>query len=222
MAKVREDAVSGALMFEQEDWVAFRTVEGLQRKAGVASASLRRLVLKELADNALDTGAKVTVGKTSGRVGFFVDDLGPGIDPDDVGKMFSIKRPLTTSKMLRLPTRGALGNGLRVAAGAVLASNGWLTVITHNVRLELRPDGDTGLTNVVSRTQCDRPVGTRVEIGFGPDLPKDENTLFWADAAIKLEKGTFCARTTALSGRWSPASTAALAQRLAKSSSPLA
>ena len=71
--------------------------------------------------------------------------------------MFSINRPLVSTKLLRLPTRGALGNGLRVVAGAVVASNGSLTVITRNVRLELRPERD-GSTTVVSRTPM-RPSG---------------------------------------------------------------
>jgi hypothetical protein len=35
------------------------TVEGLQQKAGVAKSKLRRLVVKELADNGLDEGGKV-------------------------------------------------------------------------------------------------------------------------------------------------------------------
>jgi len=38
------------LKFEREDWTLFRTVEGLQQKAGVPKQRLRRLVLKELAD----------------------------------------------------------------------------------------------------------------------------------------------------------------------------
>ena len=49
------------LKFERADWTSFRTVEGLQQKAGVPASRLRRLVLKELADNALDTGAIVRI-----------------------------------------------------------------------------------------------------------------------------------------------------------------
>jgi hypothetical protein len=33
------------LKFERADWTSFRTVEGLQQKAGVAAGRLRRLVL---------------------------------------------------------------------------------------------------------------------------------------------------------------------------------
>jgi hypothetical protein len=50
------------LKFERADWSLFRTVEGLQQKAGVEKSKLRRLVLKELADNGLDENAKVRIG----------------------------------------------------------------------------------------------------------------------------------------------------------------
>jgi hypothetical protein len=52
------------LKFERADWTSFRTIEGLQQKAGVSADKLRRLVLKELADNGLDTGASVNVGNS--------------------------------------------------------------------------------------------------------------------------------------------------------------
>jgi hypothetical protein len=127
-------------MFEREDWTLFRTIEGLQQKAGVPAAKLRRLVLKELGDNALDTGTAVKFGQIDdGR--FFVEDAGPGLDgtPSQIAELFSVRRPMRSTKSLRLPQRGALGNGLRVIAGAVLASEGLLTVITRNRRIELRP-----------------------------------------------------------------------------------
>ena len=69
------------LKFEREDWTTFRTVEGLQQKAGVAADKLRRLVLKELTDNALDTGQAVRIGELPDG-GYFVEDDGPGIDGD--------------------------------------------------------------------------------------------------------------------------------------------
>ncbi|WOH60340.1 hypothetical protein [Bradyrhizobium sp. BWC-3-1] len=149
------------LKFEREDWTHFRTVEGLQQKAGVAASKLRRLVLKELADNALDTGAEVDIGQLSSG-GYFVEDDGPGIDgsPEEIARLFSINRPMISTKLLRLPKRGALGNGLRVVAGAVLAPEGRLVVITRNRRIELRPERE-GATTVVSVEPIDFPVGTR-------------------------------------------------------------
>jgi hypothetical protein len=79
------------LQFERQDWSLFRTVEGLQQRAGVPSSKLRRLVLKELADNGLDESAKVRIGTTPD--GYYVEDDGRGIDPEKVAQLFSISRP---------------------------------------------------------------------------------------------------------------------------------
>jgi hypothetical protein len=173
--------------FEREDWTLFRTVEGSQQKAGVPKQRLRRLVLKELADNGLDTGAMVKVGVIDG--GYYVEDLGAGIDSEQVPHLFSIARPLVSTKLLRLPIRGALGNGLRVVAGAALASDGLLAVITRDRRIELRPERD-GTTTVVSVKEVKFPVGTRVEISLGPALPSDQAALAWAQIACHLAQGT--------------------------------
>ena len=176
-------------MFEREDWTSFRTVAGLQQKAGVAQSRLRRLVLKELTDNALDTGASVSIGALEGG-GYFVEDDGGGIEgePEDIARLFSINRPMVSTKLLRLPLRGALGNGLRVVAGAVLASEGFLVVTTGNRRIELRPERH-GSTTVVSVTPVDFPVGTRVEIGFGPAISEDANALDWSIVADQMARG---------------------------------
>jgi hypothetical protein len=219
------------LKFERADWTSFRTVEGLQQKSGVAQDKLIRLVLKELTDNALDEG-EARVGKIADS--YFVEDNGPGIDPDEVASLFSIARPLASTKMLRLPTRGALGNGLRVAAGAVLVSDGKLAVISRGVRLELKPQRD-GTTAVVKRSASDWRVGTRIEICFGPALPEDPYALAWANIAIRLAKGassyvgqstrrssmSFC-RSAArpACGRWWRGSTAELAVGRARLSLP--
>ena len=130
-------------------------------------------MLKEIADNGLDAGAVVEVGELPKGRGYFVDDDGPGIDgtPEEIARLFSIRRSMMSSKYLRRPTRGAVGNGLRVVAGAVLASEGTLTAITRNRRIELLPEWRDGSTTVVSVKSVKRPVGTRVEIGFGPVSP---------------------------------------------------
>jgi hypothetical protein len=185
------------LKFEREDWVSFRTVEGLAQKAGVAKGLLTRLVLKELADNGLDAGAKVTVGDRHDGT-YFVEDDGPGLDgtPEEIARLFSIRRPMISTKLLRLPTRGALGNGLRVVAGAVLASAGTLTVLTRNQRIELCPERD-GSTTVVSVKPAKFPVGTLIEIGFGPALPRDGGALDWATNAVKIARGeTYSGKTS--------------------------
>src|SRR5262245_41951119 len=162
-------------MAEREDWALFRSVEGLQQKAGVPEGQLRRLVMKEIADNALDAGARMTWGFVLDSEDLhLIDDNGPGLDgtPEDIASLFSIRRPMRSSKLVRLPQRGALGNGLRVVAGAVLASEGSLTVVTSNKRISLRPEMD-GSTTVVEVIPADRPTGTRIEIGFGQAIPPE-------------------------------------------------
>ncbi len=59
---------------------------------------LRRLVLKELADNALDTGADIDWGLVDGEKSldlFFVEDDGSGLDgtPEEIAPLFSVRRP---------------------------------------------------------------------------------------------------------------------------------
>jgi hypothetical protein len=56
------------------------------------------------------------------------------------------------------------------------------TVATRNKRIQLRPERD-GTTTVVSVKPVRFPVGTRVEIVFGPALDCDANTLDWAKEA---------------------------------------
>ena len=108
-------------MFERQDWELFRTIEGLSHKAGVPREKIASLIAKELMDNALDESESCDVGLLDDDAGFYVQDNGSGIDPAHVADLFSIKRPLKSTKLLRLPSRGALGNGLRVVTGAVLA-----------------------------------------------------------------------------------------------------
>jgi hypothetical protein len=173
-------------MFERADWTLFRTVEGLQQKAGVPAHQLRRLVLKELGDNALDVGS-IRYGLVQGAHNtFFVADDGPGLDgsPEEIAELFSIRRSLRSTKLLRRPQRGQLGNGLRVVAGAVLASNGSLAVITQNRRIALRPQVD-GTTSVIAVTDADQPTGTRIEIGFGT-LPTDPHAFDWVAQATMV------------------------------------
>jgi hypothetical protein len=174
-------------MFQREDWNLFCTLDTLGQKAGVPQRLLPRLVAKELADNALDSGAKVEVDVVDGVL--VVEDDGDGIPGTDeeIARLFSIARPLTSSKLLRLPTRGALGNGLRVVAGAVLASRGRLWVHTAGRSLELCPqdDGHTAARVIGAYNG----QGTRIEVELGPPITLDDDAVVWAHGAIQLAKG---------------------------------
>lgn len=175
--------------FEREDWMLFRNVNTLGQKAGVPADRLAALIVKELVDNALDAGASVTLeGGEDGR--YTVTDDGPGIPGTDeeVARLFSIRRPLQSSKVLRLPTRGALGNGLRVVAGGVLSTGGQLVVETRGRRLHLVPQDDG--TTVAHHAGAAPEKGTRVELTLGGILAR-QNGRWMADLAIKM-RGESC------------------------------
>jgi hypothetical protein len=181
---------SEAPLFEREDWTLFRSLNTLGQKAGVGINLIPKLVAKELADNALDASGDCRVGSLSDGNGFWIEDDGDGIPGSDeeIASLFSINRPLTSSKILRKPTRGALGNGLRVVAGAVLASDGGMRVSTRGRTLELSPQRETGLSTASRIGDWDKQ-GCRVELLFGPSLAIDQHVLEWANQAIRLAAG---------------------------------
>jgi hypothetical protein len=170
-------------MFVRDDWTVFRNLATLPQKAGLPVHLLRRLVVKELVDNALDaTGGKQCELRKEGN-SYSVKDWGPGIPggADFICNLFSIRRPLTSSKLLRLPTRGALGNGLRVVVGAVLATGGTLRVITGGIVYHLRPQDD-GTTALAGTDESSQDTGTTVLVSL-PGLPDDPSDLAWGELA---------------------------------------
>ena len=67
-----------------------------------------------------------------------VADDGPGMDRVRIATLFAVDRPLASTKLLRRPTRGAVGNGLRVVTGAAMASGGSLHVESRGRRFEIK------------------------------------------------------------------------------------
>lgn len=164
--------------FIREDWTLFRSLNTLPQKAGIPLRQLGALVVKELVDNALDAGANVKVSEEDGWV--IIADDGPGIPHEGIQRLFSINRPLTSSKVIRLPTRGALGNGLRVVMGAIYASGGEIIVETGGqdddpATFQLAPD-DNGHTQIVSKTGSYH-YGTKIRLRLGPSIPTDQHDL---------------------------------------------
>lgn len=170
-------------MVSIHDWMKFRSLETLPQKAGVSRDKLGLLVAKELADNALDHCGQCEVGYLEPN-GFYVKDNGEGIDPALLSELFSINRPFMSSKILRMPTRGALGNGLRVVAGSVIASGGTMHVSTRGKRyqIQFQPDGSS-IAEIIGDYH---DTGTTIEIQFGDSLKVD---LDWAEAAIYYNRG---------------------------------
>jgi hypothetical protein len=169
----QQGASNGPILFTSEDWRLFVERHTLPQKAGCQPSQIGRVILKELVDNALDAGADdVTVDGDAHHC--TVTDDGPGVD--NVPRLFAVNRPLLSSKRhMRLPTRGMLGNGLRVVMGAVAAYNGTIAVTTRGHRLDLTVDIATGHTTVVGDTPAIHTVGTRVELSFPQEIFKSSD-----------------------------------------------
>jgi DNA topoisomerase VI subunit B len=155
---------------EIKDWKRYRTLEDLRSVVGVSDiVDIPRLVVKELVDNALDACEICRIERPDEH-GIFVEDEGDGIpgNDEDIARMFSVRRALVSSKYVRKPTRGALGNGLRFVTGAVLSTGGYLRVSTRGRTLDLRPEFTTGDTTILA-SQAYARHGTRIELSL-PEL----------------------------------------------------
>ncbi len=187
------------VMFRRDDWMEFRDPNRIPSRAGVVFEQLPKVAVKELCDDALDASGDVEFGLlelAADSVTFFVADAGPGLDGTDeaIAELYSIRRPLASTKMVRLPTRGMLGNGLRVMAGVVLVAGGRLRVSTRGRTLTLEPRAEDGRTAVVAVEPWDGP-GTRVEVTLRGELArhaqsdKDGGLFAWAEEARRLAVG---------------------------------
>ncbi|MBI5055527.1 MAG: hypothetical protein HZB61_02775 [Nitrospirae bacterium] len=172
---------------EREHWTLFRTLQGLKQVIGVDIHLLPKLVAKELTDNALDASSHCETGLLEGN-GFFVEDYGKGISGTDeeIASLFSINRPLRSTKYYRMPTRGAVGNGSRVIAASVLVSEGTLKVMTRGRCLQLFPQFDAGET-LYRQTGNYNKTGTRIEVTL-PNFNLN-NVFEWSNKAIQLNRG---------------------------------
>ena len=138
------------------DTALLATLQGLQMQSGVPIHHLRRLALKELADNALDAAdaadrpGQVRIERITDQV-YAVEDQGNGLpgNQDEIANLFSLGREMISRKFWRLPSRGCLGNGLRIIVGTVAATGGTIEITTLNRRMLLRPL-KSGKTEIVS------------------------------------------------------------------------
>jgi hypothetical protein len=105
--------------FTRHDWSIY--ISNLPQRAGVPIGHIRNLVLKELVDNALDEmdrvgqPGRVTLTQEDKHT-YTVTDSGRGFSdtPEELAYRFSIAKAMVSSKQWRRPTRGCVGNGLRV------------------------------------------------------------------------------------------------------------
>ena len=160
---------------------------------------MRALALKELTDNGLDHAANVTLEQIDKDTWSVADD-GPGMDAERIATLFAVDRPLTSTKLLRRPTRGAVGNGLRVVTGAAIASGGALWVESRGRRFEIKVHLGTGRTQLVE-VPCNAPADSapRSRSGSGPPLPVRRTTPVSprTHCASPVQPANRCGRTLA-------------------------
>ena len=179
------------IFFTQPDWQLFTNINTLPQQAGVAKYLLPQLVAKELTDNALDADRKVFINQEVGenfQDTFSIKNLGnpfPGSD-EEIADFFSIRRPLTSSKRFRLPSRGALGNGLRVVIATVYCLGGELSIATNGQKLKLIPQDD-GTTLAEKIADFDEE-GTEIQVSLPHNIFANQ-TLEWANLALKINQG---------------------------------
>ena len=176
---------TAALEYVRPDAALFLDPGRLPQKAGVPARLLRRLALRETVDNALDAGPSATIEQLD-LDRFVITDSGPGIAPSRVARIFDVARDLVSTKLIRRPTRGCIGNGSRVIAGSAFASGGCLVVESCGVRQVLDFHRKSGATVVAQRSTSDVKTGTKITIAFGPALPRDPEATSWAETAIRL------------------------------------
>lgn len=166
------------LALTQPDWARFMSPEGLAEKAGTGRANFPRMILKELADNAADAGGAWL--RVLGPDEVMIGDTGPGMAAADLADMFSIKRPLVSTKHWRMGRRGALGNGLRAVMGGLYLLRGCLIVTSRGVesRVRLNHQGDT----VVESEGAEFSPGTQISV-FCPGISANAD---FAETAINL------------------------------------
>ncbi len=195
------------LQVHRPDTTLFATLHGLQMQSGVTVMELRRLVLKELTDNALDAGD--AVGRPGaeieklGRNRYRIEDQGEGVrgTPEQLAALFALDRPMISGKFWRLPERGALGNGLRIIIGYIAATGGTIEVTSQDRRVLLRPLKN-GRTEIIETSEVTHPIGTRIIVTFGSELPLAYDELSWSEAAIAISRRAGPPYARATSPHW--------------------
>jgi hypothetical protein len=177
------------LLYSRDDWRLFLDSATLPQKAGCHPTEVRKVVLKELVDNQLGQTGEAELLWVEEQRAWEIRGPGDGPALAAIPKLFSVRRPLVSSKLKRLLTRGLLGNGLRVVMGAVHALGGWLVISLRGHKLSLEVDPADGSTKIAK----DEPAepgedGIRIRINLGPDS-EPQDGMFAHDAIYAADKG---------------------------------
>jgi hypothetical protein len=194
--KRRQRAREHELLYSREDWQLFLDRATLPQKAGCQPGQLRKVVLKELVDNQLDASAQAELVWEEESKEWVIRGTNNGLSVSAIPKLFSVNRPLVSSKLKRRVTRGLLGNGLRVVMGAVHALGGSIAVSVRGRSLILEVNPADGKTKIVQQ----EPVSLdehamRVRINLGQDSEYADGR-YAQDAIDVADQGTLSTRAS--------------------------
>ena len=115
----------GRVAFKTSRSTDYFTTDELRKTTGQSPWHFTDVVVKELADNALDAAESAGVNpvvdiRATHRMGGWmiqVSDNGPGIPPEVVRGTLDFERRVSDKALYRSPTRGAQGNALKTVVG---------------------------------------------------------------------------------------------------------
>jgi hypothetical protein len=192
--------------FETSRGAEYFSAGELTKQTGQPARRFGDVVVKELADNALDAAetagvapeVELTALVDGGLLRFSISDNGSGIPPKDVQRILNFNTRTSDKAAYRSPTRGAQGNALKTVIGipralgcdepVVLEALGARNIIKSVVD----PTGRVKLSHVVD--DSDIHTGTKVtgslpcgEITLDPSYWARAFSLYNPHAFVKLE-----------------------------------
>jgi DNA topoisomerase VI subunit B len=191
------DAVTRQPVVARETFATPRAAEfldlrHLQAQTGQPASRFAEVIVKELADNALDAAetagmppeVTIATAERDGHLEITVADNGPGMPPELVARVLDFSVLVSDKAAYRSPARGAQGNALKTVIGIPGAFRSAAPVVVtargvrHAIAAAIDPAGELRIDHQQSPAP-ERP-GTTVTVTVPADL--DVDAARWARA----------------------------------------
>jgi Histidine kinase-, DNA gyrase B-, and HSP90-like ATPase len=192
--------------FETSRDAEYFSREGLRKQTGQRPDRFAEVVIKELADNALDAAeyagvvpeVKISAMRRSTQLALSVADNGSGIEPEVVEKILNFSTRTSDKAAYRSPTRGAQGNALKTIVGMPHAlGTGEAPVLIHShgakhlIKLKANPAGEIHNDHVVEADKRWRGTSVTVVLPSHTQRFDDDHLLHWGRAIAVFNPHAF-------------------------------